>query len=198
VALRPDQLPAQLERGLAPVYLLGGPELLLLQECRDQICAVARAQGYTERELLQVGRGFDWQDLAAAGSAPSLFATRKIIDVRLPTGKPGRDGAKALSDWVAEPDPDLLLLVSCDQWDQSSRKSKWASVLENAGVRIDIWPVKPGEMPGWISGRMRQAGLQPDRDAVMLLAERLQGNLLAARQEIEKLLLLKGQGPVSA
>jgi DNA polymerase-3 subunit delta len=195
--LRGDQLPGQLQRGIAPLYLIGGSEMLLVQECRDQIFAAAREQGFTERELLQVGRGFNWQDLSDAGGAPSLFASRKIIDLRLPTGKPGREGATALTEWAAQPDPDMLLVISCDTWDASSRKAKWASVLDKAGVRIDIWPVKPAEMPGWIRSRMHQAGLQPDAEAVMMLAERLEGNLLAARQEIEKLALLKGQGPVS-
>ena len=196
--IRAEQLAEQLQRGLAPVYLIGGQEMLLVQECRDQVCVAAREQGYTEREVLQVEKSFDWEELAATGAAPSLFASRRIIDLRLPTGKPGREGARALTEWAARPDPDILLLVSCDQWDPSSRKSKWATELDRAGVRVDIWPVKPAEMPRWISGRMRQAGLEPDREAVMLLAERLEGNLLAARQEIEKLLLLKGQGPVSA
>ncbi len=195
--LRIEQLTGQLQRGLAPLYLIGGSEMLLVQECRDQVFATARQQGFTERELLQVGRGFDWADLAGAGGAPSLFASRKIIDLRLPTGKPGREGAAALVEWAGQPDPDLLLVISCDEWDASSRKSKWAGVLEKAGVRIDIWPVKPAEMPGWVQARMTQAGLQPDREAVMMLAERLEGNLLAARQEVEKLVLLKGRGTVS-
>jgi DNA polymerase-3 subunit delta len=196
--IRPEQLPAQLQRGLAPVYLIGGEEMLLVQECRDQVCAAARDQGFSERALLRADASFDWEELAATGAAQSLFSSRRIIDLRLPTGKPGRDGGKALTEWVQQPDPDVLLLVSCDKWDASSRKSKWAAALDRAGVRIDVWPIKPAEMPEWISRRMRQSGLEPDREAVMLLAERLEGNLLAARQEIEKLLLLKGLGPVSA
>jgi len=197
VPIRLDQLASSLQRGLSPVYLFGGPEPLLVQECRDQVWEVAKEQGFLERELHLADRSFDWSNLEQAGSTGSLFASRKIIDLRLPTGKPGREGAKVLTQWVDDPDPDLLLVVSCDQWDKSSRSSKWASTLEKAGTRIDIWPVSPAELPAWISRRMRSMGLEPDRGAVMVLAERLEGNLLAAQQEIEKLLLLKGKGTVS-
>ncbi len=195
--MRLEQLPASLQRGLSPLYLFGGAEPLFLQECRDQVWESAKALGFLEREIHHADRSFDWTLLEYAGVAPSLFSSRKIIDLRLPTGKPGREGAKVLSEWAAAPDPDLLLVVSCEQWDKSSRSSKWASALGKAGTRIDIWPVSPNELPGWITRRMRTVGLEPERGAVMVLAERLEGNLLAAQQEIEKLLLLKGQGVVS-
>lgn len=196
--LRHEQLGAALQRGLTPVYLIAGPEPLLVQECRDAVRAEATAQGFLEREILQVERGFDWDSLGLSAGAPSLFASRRIIDLRLPTGKPGTDGGRALCDWAASPDPDTLLIVSCEEWDASSRKSKWAGELERAGTRVDIWPVKAGELPGWIARRMKAAGLAPDREALMVLAERVEGNLLAAQQEIDKLLLQKGPGPVSA
>ena len=121
--IKPEQLPVFLDRGLAAVYLIAGPEPLLVQECRDQVFHAAKQQGFLERELLQVERGFDWEDLELAGAALSLFASRKIIDLRMPTGKPGQKGAKVLAEWVARPDPDLLLLISCEQWDKSSRSS---------------------------------------------------------------------------
>ncbi len=195
---RIEQLPGLLQRGLAPVYLLAGPEPLLVQESRDRVCAVAREQGFLERDVLQVARGFDWSELELAGAATSLFASRRIIDLRLPTGKPGREGAAALTEWCEREQEDLMLVVSCDQWDKSSRNSKWAGVLDRAGVRVDIWPVGPAELPGWIRARMQSRGLQPGREAVMILAERLEGNLLAAAQEVEKLALLKGEGEVTA
>jgi DNA polymerase-3 subunit delta len=195
--IRPEQLPAHLQRGLVPVYLIGGPEPLLVQECRDQVCQAAREQGFLERELLQVERGFDWAELDRAGAEPSLFAARKVIDLRLPTGKPGQPGARALIEWATRPDPDLLLVISCEQWDKGSRSSRWAAALDKVGLRVDVWPVRPEQLPGWIENRMHSRGLEPDRDAVMMLAERLEGNLLAARQEIEKLALLKGEGRVS-
>jgi DNA polymerase-3 subunit delta len=157
----------------------------------------ARQQGFLERDVIHASGRFDWSALDEAGGTQSLFASKRLIDLRLPSGKPGRDGARALTDWLERSDPDLLLMVSCDQWDASSRKAKWAGALEKAGTRVDIWPVKPGEMPGWIRRRMQAAGLQPDQGAVMLLAQRLEGNLLAAQQEIDKLVLLKGQGAVT-
>ena len=141
-----EQLAGSLQRGLAPIYLIGGEEPLLLQECCDQIREAAKAQGIVERELLQVDRSFDWSELEQA-AAPSLFATQKIIDLRLRTGKPGREGGKVLSEWADAPDPNMVLLVSCEQWDSGSRKSKWAAKLEKAGQRVDIWPIKAQELP---------------------------------------------------
>ncbi len=195
--LRIDQLEEQLCKGLSPVYLLGGPEPLLLQECRDQILAKAAAEGFAERQLIEASAKYDWDQLGEAGGTLSLFAQRRIIDLRLPTGKPGAAGGKALTAWVDNLDPDTLLLVSCEQWDANSRKAKWAQVLDRAGTRVDIWKMTPGELPRWISARMQRHGLEPDQEAVMILADRLEGNLLAAKQEIEKLALLKGSGPVS-
>jgi DNA polymerase-3 subunit delta len=167
-----------------------------LQECCDQIREAARAQGFVERELLQVESGFDWSELQQV-AAPSLFASQKIIDLRLRTGKPGRDGAKVLGEWADDPDPNIILLVSCEKWDAGSRKSKWASKLEKAGQRLDIWPIKAQELPGWLEQRMRQHGMQPEPDVLRILADRLEGNLLAARQEIDRLALIKGAGVVT-
>jgi DNA polymerase-3 subunit delta len=194
--LRIEQLAENLQRGLAPVYLVGGEEPLLLLECCDQIRLAAKEKGFVERELLQVERGFDWSSLQQA-AAPSLFASQKIIDLRLRTGKPGREGAKALTEWAADPDPNMVLMVSCEQWDASSRKAKWASSLEKSGRRIDIWPIKAGELPAWLAKRMQAQGMRPEPGVLDLLADRLEGNLLAARQEIDRLALLKGAGTVT-
>jgi len=194
--LKADQLAASLKRGLAPVYLLGGEEPLLLLECCDQIREAAKAQGFIERELLQVEAGFDWSALRQA-SAPSLFATRKIIDLRLRTGKPGQEGGRVLTEWAKQPDPDMLLLVSCEQWDKGSRNSKWAGALEKAGQRIDIWPVSAQDLPRWLEQRMQMHGMQPEPEVLRILADRLEGNLLAARQEIDRLALIKGAGTVT-
>jgi DNA polymerase-3 subunit delta len=194
--LRIEQLSASLKRGLAPVYLVGGEEPLLLEECCDQIREAAKVQGFVERELLQVERGFDWSELQQA-AAPSLFATQKIIDLRLRTGKPGREGAKALTEWAEAPDPNMVLLVSCEKWDAGSRKSKWAAKLEQAGQRVDIWPVSAQDLPRWLEQRMQQHGMQPEPEVLRVLADRLEGNLLAARQEIDRLALIKGAGKVT-
>lgn len=194
--VRADQLAGNLKRGLAPVYLVGGEEPLLLLECCDQIRAAARVEGFVERELLHADGHFDWSELRQV-AAPSLFASRKIIDLRLRTGKPGVEGARVLSEWADSPDPDMLLLVSCEQWDKSSRSAKWAAKLEKAGVRIDVWPVNAQELPRWLDQRMRAHGMQPQPEVLRVLADRLEGNLLAARQEIDRLALIKGAGTVT-
>jgi DNA polymerase-3 subunit delta len=193
VAVKPDQLPALLERSLAPAYLIAGTEPLLVQECRDQVIRAAHARGFDERAVHDVDRGFDWNRLQEESGAPSLFAARRIIDLRLPTGKPGREGSGAIAELVEAADPDLLLLVSSGNWGTAMRKVKWVTAIAKAGVLVEIWPVKPQQMPEWIRQRMVRAGLQPERGAVALLAELVEGNLLAAQQEIDKMLLL-GQG----
>ena len=194
--VKAEKLAKRLKSGLAPIYLVDGDEPLLLQECCDQIRSAARAQGFVERELLQVDKTFEWSELQQA-AAPSLFATQKIIDLRLPTGKPGREGAKVLGEWADDPDPNMLLLVSCAQWDKSSRNSKWASKLTQAGQRIDVWPISARDLPDWLQTRMQQLGMQPEPEVVRILADRLEGNLLAAKQEIDRLALIRGAGPVS-
>jgi DNA polymerase-3 subunit delta len=195
--LKAEQLPASLQNGLAPVYLVGGEEPLLSQECCDQIREAAWAQGFLERELLHAGQDFDWSELQQV-AAPSLFGSRKIIDLRLRTGKPGREGGKVLTKWAEDPDPEILLLVSCEKWDKNSRTSKWAAALSKAGVQVDVWPVDAPQLPGWLQQRMQQKGMQPEAEALRILAERLEGNLLAAKQEIDRLALLKGPGAVTA
>jgi DNA polymerase-3 subunit delta len=190
MALKPEQLAGQLSRGLAPLYLVVGSEPLLVQECRDEIIQAAHGQGFTERTVYEAGRGFDWQQLGQDSMTPSLFASRKIIDLRLPSGKPGTEGSKALIELAEAADPDVLLLVSSNRWESAMRKLKWVTVLAGAGVQVEIWPVKAAQLPGWIRGRMQRAGLQPEPEAVALLADLAEGNLLAAQQEIDKLLLL--------
>lgn len=198
MVLRPEQLPAALDRGLAPVYLLAGAEPLLLQECRDQVIRAAQAAGYAERNVYETHARFDWAQLGEASAAPSLFSSLSILDVRLPTGKPGQDGARALTELAENPDPDTLLLVSSGEWSKAIRNLKWARSLAAAGVLVEIWPVRPNELPGWIRARMRAVGLQPDNEAVALLAELVEGNLLAAQQEIDKLLLAGFTGRLAA
>ena len=190
MAIKPEQLPGSLQRSLASVYLIAGTEPLLVQECRDQVIRAAHAQGFTERSVHDIGRNFDWTQLQQESAAPSLFASRKILDVRLPTGRPGTDGARALVELAQAADPDVLLLVSAGDWSMAMRKLKWATELARAGVLVEIWPVKPAQLPDWIRRRMKGAGLDPEPAAVALLAERVEGNLLAAQQEIDKLLLL--------
>jgi len=194
MSVKPDQLPSLLSQSLAPVYLVAGAEPLLVQESRDEIIKAARGHGFEERTVHEAGRGFDWNRVSEDSAAPSLFSSRKILDIRLPGGKPGNDGAKTLLDLAEAADPDVLLLVTSGEWSTAMRKLKWASGLASAGVLVEVWPVKPQQLPAWIRERMTRSGLRPDAAAVRLLAEMVEGNLMAAQQEIEKLLLLD-RGP---
>jgi len=191
MAVNAEQLPALLSKSLAPLYLVAGAEPLLVQESRDRIIKAAQQQGFAERTVHEISKNFDWDLLGEDAATLSLFSSRKILDLRLPTGRPGRDGSQALLEVDEAADPDVLLLVSCGKWDSSLRKSKWATVLARAGVLVEIWPVKPRQLPQWIKNRMTAAGLDPEPDAVSMLADLVEGNLLAAQQEIDKLVLLE-------
>ena len=190
--LYPEKLAGHLAAGkLAPVYVVAGDEPLQVGEAADAIRAAARQQGFLSREVFFAERGFDWQGLAAAGDSMSLFAERRILELRLPTGKPGDAGAKALVELAQRPPEDAILLVVSGRIE---RAPKWKMALEKAGVLVEFWPIEPAQLPGWIMQRMQNAGLAADREAAQLLADRVEGNLLAAAQEIDKLaLLLDGQ-----
>jgi DNA polymerase-3 subunit delta len=181
-----------------PCYLVAGDEPLLVQEALDAIRRKARDDGFGSRELFVAATGFDWRDLSAATGNLSLFAEKRVLELRLPTGKPGRQGAAAIIDMLQQSGDDLLLIVSAPKLDRSTAAAKWVKSLDTEGALVQVWPIREGELPAWINGRMRAVGLTPDTDAVRLIADRVEGNLLAAQQEIEKLRLLHGAGPVSA
>lgn len=191
------QLSSALKRSLLPAYLVTGDEPLLAQEALDAIRAEARTQGFGSREVHVVNTGFDWNEIAAAAGSMSLFADKRILELRIPTGKPGRDGSVAIVDLMRQTGDDLMVLIEAPRLDKSAASSKWVKEIEAVGAHVQVWPVGPRELPGWIAARARAAGLKPDRDAVSLLVDRVEGNLLAAHQEIEKLRLLLGEGPVS-
>jgi DNA polymerase-3 subunit delta len=191
-----DGLAARLAGRLAPVYLVAGDEPLQLGECCDAIRAAARAAGFGTREVMEAGAGFDWQQLGASAAAMSLFADRKLIDLRVPNGKPGTEGGKALVEYCSDPPPDSLLLLTLPRLDRQQQGSKWFRSVDAAGAVVQVWPVDAAHLPNWIRQRLTQNGIQPTDAAVNLLAERVEGNLLAARQEIDKLLLLHGPGPL--
>ena len=193
-----NQLNSHLKNSLLPCYLVTGDESLLVQEALDTIRAEAREQGFGARELYVATTGFDWTDLRNAAGNLSLFAERRIVELRLPTGKPGVKGGATIVEMTEQAGDDLLFVVSAPKLDRSGAASKWVKALEAAGGYTQIWPVAVRELPAWINARMKNAGLQPDRDAVRLIADRVEGNLLAAQQEIEKLRLLHGEGPISA
>ncbi len=194
--LTPDRLAGQLKGALAPVYLVAGDEPLQREEGADRIRAAAREQGYTDREVFVAERGFDWQSLLLAGASLSLFASKRILELRLPTGKPGAKGAEVLVAYAADPAAETLLLVICDERPEGN--ASWVSALDKAGVYLQVWPVEPREIPAWVTQRLKSRGLQPTPDAVALIAGRVEGNLLAAAQEVDKLALLHSAGPLDA
>ena len=196
--LKADQLFSHLQKNLAPCYLVTGDEHLLVAEALDAIREASRRHGFTSRDLHVASQGFDWAQLRASSANLSLFAEKQIVELRLPTGKPGRTGSQAIVDLVETIGPDLMLIVSGPKLDRNAQSSKWVKSIESRGVNITVWPLDVRDLPGWIADRMRQAGLQPDREAVALIADRVEGNLLAAGQEIEKLRLILGAGKVSA
>ena len=188
--VRPDQLAAHLRKTLAPLYLVFGEEPLQAQEAADAIRAAARERGYDERGCLTVETGFDWATLRQQAASQSLFASRRLLELRLGNAKPGDAGAKALSDYATRPAADTVLLITTGKLDWQTQKGRWFGALDSAGVVIQAAPVEPGQLSGWIERRLRSRGLNPTPDAVALLGERVEGNLLAAAQEIEKLALL--------
>jgi len=194
--LRPEQLGQHLAGNLAPVYLVCGDEPLLAQEAADAIRGAARSRGFSQRELFHADPGFDWQRLLSEANALSLFADKKILEVRIDNGKPGDSGSKALLEYCAAPSADNLLLVITPKLDSSAMRSKWVNALDSKGVLIQVWPVAAPQMPQWIAQRLQAAGIHASRGAVDILADRVEGNLLAAMQEIEKLKLLVPEGNV--
>ena len=196
--LFPEKLNAHLKGDLLPIYFFSGDEPLQLGEAADAVRHYAREQGFTEREVMHAEKGFDWNELLASSNAMSLFAEKKIIDLRLPTGKPGKEGGAALVEYAKRPPEDTVLLISSAKVDKRSQSAKWYKALDKVGATLQVWPVEPNELPRWIDQRLRSRGLQPEGDAARWIAERVEGNMLAAAQEVDKLLLLNGEGSLSA
>lgn len=195
--LKPEQLAAHLQKPLAALYFVFGDELLLAVEAADAIRAAARAAGYAEREIFTVESGFDWNALLASGSSLSLFAAQRILEIRIPGGKPGLEGSKALERYCANLPPDTLTLVTCPKLDKTQQASKWFKALEAAGVAVQVYPVERARLPEWIGGRLAAQAQRADREALQFLADRVEGNLLAAHQEIRKLDLLYPAGTLT-
>lgn len=200
--LNPNQLGAHLQKGLKSLYTLHGDEPLLIQEALDAIRAVARAQGYTERTSHTVaGAHFDWSEVLAAGGSLSLFADKQIVELRIPTGKPGKDGSAALQH-LAEQSRDndtTLTLVMLPRLDKATKTGAWFGALESFGVTVQVEPVERNALPSWIAQRLsaqgqRVAGGDEGQRSLQFFADRVEGNLLAAHQEIQKLGLLYPEG----
>ncbi len=189
----PDKLAAELAKGVAAAYLLHGDEPLTIMEAGDAIRVAARQQGYTEREVVFITKDDDWEQVRNASDSLSLFAEQRIIDLRIPSGKPGRKGSEVLKQLLAEPARDLCYLVTMPKLDRSATSSAWFKAIDKAGITVACWQPDLRQLQRWIESRLKAKGLQPRREAVELMAERLEGNMLAAQQEIETLALLYPQ-----
>lgn len=189
-----EQLAQQLQKQTAPLYTLSGNEPLLILEAAGLIRTHARQQGYTERELFTVDQHFDWAELLNAGHNLSLFGERKIMDIRIPTGKPGREGGKALEAYCAALPPDTVTLITLPRIDKQGQASKWFKALETAGTLIPVYPVERDQLPGWIGQRLARQQQKADSTTLQFLTNQVEGNLLAAHQEIQKLALLYPTG----
>ena len=196
--LYPEKLAGQLQQKLLRVYLISGDETLLVQECCDLIRQKARQEGCSEREIIDAGvSSFNWQDILHSASSMSLFAERKLIELRLPSGKPGAEGSKALCEYLEVAGSEDVLLIVAGKIDKQSTNSKWYKALDKAGATIQVWPIDAKNLPRWLQQRVRSAGMDIESDALQLLCDRVEGNLLAAVQEVEKLKLLAADSKIT-
>jgi DNA polymerase-3 subunit delta len=196
--LTPDALSGHLEQQLLRAYLISGDEPLLTGEAADAIRAVARAKGFTERDVHFLERGSDWDDVRASAGNMSLFGSRRLVEIRMPTGKPGVAGAAALVSLLEANDPDTIFLILTPRLDRDVQSSNWVKAIETHGGWVQVWPIDADRLVSWLRGRARRLGLDVASDGLELLAERTEGNLLAANQELEKLRLLAPNGQVTA
>lgn len=195
--LRPDQLAASLTKPLALVYLVSGDEPMQKMEATDLLRKTCRDQGYSERETFEVDANFDWHQFTEAAASMSLFAEKRVLDLRLPSARPGKQGSQALKQYLSNPAPDTLLLITCGKLDASAKNSAWYKALEHSGVVIQCWPVAVDKLHAWVQRRFQSRDMQADREVVDYVCQHVEGNLLAAAQEIDKLHLLLGSGKIA-
>ncbi|NCS66676.1 MAG: DNA polymerase III subunit delta [Hydrogenophilales bacterium CG03_land_8_20_14_0_80_62_28] len=195
--LRPEQLPGALAKGLTGVYAICGDEALLTDEAAALVRDAARKAGVAERQSFQVETGFNWGAWLAGFDSLSLFSARQLIELHLPTGKAGIEGGKTLEAWCKQPPPDTILMVLLPRADRAMQQTKWYGALDKSGITVHITPPTPEQLPAWIGARLGRYGLKADRETLAFLASRVEGNLLAAHQEIEKLALLLPPGELS-
>ncbi len=192
-----EDLPRHLESGLKPLYVIHGEALLLSIEAADAIRAAARAAGYSEREVLTAEPGFKWAELRNSAQSLSLFSARKLVELRIPSGKPGVEGAQALQDYCGQLNADTVTIITLPRLDRAAQDSKWFTALAAQGMVIAAEEIALNALPAWIAGRLKRQGQSADADTLAFLAERVEGNLLAAFQEIQKLALLFPAGHLS-
>ena len=195
--VRPDQLASTLPKQVYPLYLVGGDEPLQQMEACDEIRRFLRSQDYSEREIFDIDANFDWQLFVEETASMSLFASRRILELRLPSSKPGKQGAQIIKDYCQRPVEDVVVLINAGKLDGGTKKSAWFKALEQQGMVVQCWPVKTEQLDSWVKQRFLQADMQPDDDVVAYVSQHIEGNLLAAAQEIDKLHLLIGPGKVS-
>ena len=193
----PEHLSQHLQKQLAPLYTVFGDELLLTIEASDSVRAKARQAGYVEREIFNVDHHFKWTDLQQRSNSLSLFGGRRIIDIRIPTGKPGNQGSAVIEEYCRSLPPDTITLVTLPKIDQQGSATKWFKALEAAGIVIPVYPVERSRLPAWIGQRLGMQGQDADADTLQFLADKVEGNLLAAYQELKKLALLYPPGMLS-
>ena len=195
--INPEHLPRHLQKTLQPLYTVFGDELLLCNEAADAIRTTARREGYSEREIFTVDHHFNWSELRRCSSSLSLFGERRVMDIRIPSGKPGIQGSAALEEYCRALPPDTLTLVILPKIDRQAAATKWFKALEGAGVTIPVYAVERANLPAWIGQRLGMQKQGADHDTLQFLADKVEGNLLAAYQELKKLALLYPAGPLS-
>lgn len=194
--LRAEQLAENLQQGLLPIYVIFGDEQMLVEEASDLIRQHARKSGADDRQVWHVEGRFNWSELQWQEQTMSLFASQRLLEIRLPSGSPGKEGGEALRRYIDNPPIDTTLLIISGKIDARSQKSKWFTELDRIGATIPVWPVDLVNLPRWILQRMQQRGLKANQQIAALIAERVEGNLFAASQEIDKLQLLCPNGQV--
>jgi len=192
-----NQLVETLKQKSLRIFVVSGDEPLLVQESCDLVRRGLKAQGFIERDLFYAESGFDWSGLLYSSNSMSLFAEKKLIEVRLPTGKPGDAGGKVLTELVSSLSEDNALLLVLPRADPSTQRTKWFKSVEAVAGFVQVWPIEAKELPRWLENRFRQAGLKVTRDALRVMAQRTEGNLLASVQEIERLKLIVGEREVN-
>jgi DNA polymerase-3 subunit delta len=195
--VRPDQLASVVTKTVHPVYMVSGDEPLQQMEALDMIRSFLRDQDYSEREILDVDAQFDWQRLLDETANMSLFATRRIVELRLPSAKPGKQGSQVLKDYLARPPEDTVLIINAGKVDGNAKKSVWYKTIEQSGMMIQCWPIPVEQLSFWLKQRFAQRDMDASPDVLSYISQHVEGNLLAADQEIEKLYLLLGPGKIT-
>ena len=196
--LYPDKLDAHLARQTAPVYLLHGDEPYQMMQLSDKLREHARKQGFDERQVLIANEEADWSAFREAADSLSLFSERRIIELRLPTGKPGRTGGDVLKQYCVNPPDDVMLIITSAKLDRGGSSSAWFKAIDKVGVTVALWPIEPAKLHRWLSDQLSAKGLNATKEAVALITDRVEGNMLAAAQEVERLALLYPAGELSA